>query len=339
MQGYSVKQRKTVPFTPRERKTMRNGTVCLIGPDASGANVSKIVSALHAEPYKSLPERPVEAVMVGEGVLDDIAQVAKNAYSAVTGGIRVGPGPRVRKVLADHGGERVTGLSVLRAPIGRMVKALLNAITLGKLSERMRTLGYDDVFHLEMVIKLESGKRLTYDKNEVVTLVPQSALKDKSEVIEVPVSGRFTLQEFMDITIAKIGADAYWRYESTTTNCQRFVLDHLEAHGLSTARLRKFILQSGNELLGNSPAVRALIRATTDGAALADIVKNGRGMMTGAGFLESLSPFISSLLQGIFGGQSSAGAPVSGPQLTDNSIFERKRQLRSAARQTSSRGL
>ena len=73
-------------------------------------------------------------------------------------------------ILKEVGDEEIERIYVKRTPLGEVMKFALNAASLGEFKKRFADLPYDDLFHLRLDIELTNGKRITVEKNSVITL-------------------------------------------------------------------------------------------------------------------------------------------------------------------------
>ena len=72
----------------------------------------------------------------------------------------------------------------------------------------------------------------------------------------------------LEKTKSRMGTHKFYNYQALSNNCQKFVDEMLNANGLNSSELHKFILQDSSELLGSDPKFRKLVNVLTDGKTL-----------------------------------------------------------------------
>lgn len=204
----------------------------------------------------------------GAGVFDfigsfgrKIGEVAKEAYSrvktAITGRTSM---PSVVKNLVDkYGTEKVTDIQIARTPVNSVITGVLNALSGDTIDQNMKKLNYDNIYHLYMIVTLESGYKFKIERNESIS-VSSGDVSSNSEVINVPIKP-VSLSDLIEK--GSSGNSSFWTY-SSTNNCQRFVADLLSKNGMMTTELKNFILQDANELLSDSPLVQKIADTVPD---------------------------------------------------------------------------
>ena len=87
-------------------------------------------------------------------------------YKAIEGRL---PGEKgLRDVLAQHGNARFQSLQVGRTPVSATLVSLLNKVNGNALSNVMKTKGYDSVYHVFMLIRLNDGYFCRLEKNDII---------------------------------------------------------------------------------------------------------------------------------------------------------------------------
>lgn len=76
--------------------------------------------------------------------------------------------PDIRKWLKENGNKKIKNIAVCRTPVESYIRNTLNIISLGKFNKNLKTLNYDDIFHLYLLISLEDGQQYILEKNEVI---------------------------------------------------------------------------------------------------------------------------------------------------------------------------
>lgn len=218
---------------------------------------------------------------VGYGVfdfLDSFKDKAKDIYdrvkTAITGKRDNWP-PNIRKLIGQHGSEKMTKITIVREPINSMIDKALNIISLGKWNESKSTLGYDTLFHLFMVIDFEGGEDGRLEKNHTVEM-RKNDKKTYDDTITVN-PGDITFGELMDNAFKKYGAELF-KYSASDANCQAFIKSVLSASNLYSSETDKFVMQDAKTLIESlHPIAKTIVDTVTDVADRADALVKGAG--------------------------------------------------------------
>lgn len=212
----------------------------------------------------------------GDGVMDVLKEGYKRAKYLL--GNRQHKSPKLEAFLKRFGNLRIVEMRIGRKPLQKALIALGNIGTLGAISSRVKQLGYDNVYHLFMWIRLENGSSWLFEKNQVIQI--NSVPSDMSSVQFLPVSLRepLTLNLVFERLDKTIPLDRLYIYDISSFNCQRFVLDVLTVNGLVNPKLQEFIYQNAGELLKEN-WLRTSARSATDLAAKLSVVIKG-GLIT-----------------------------------------------------------
>lgn len=203
-------------------------------------------------------------------IVRGVKEGARRVYTAITG--RKSAPPVVQKLLDEHGDSAIVSIDVARSPVLPVIKSIMNIISSGQIEENKNKLGYDDIYHLYLIIKLKDGKAFKIERNEDVSVSDPNVSSD-SQIMPVQLNGDITLNGFIDKGSKKSN---FWNYDARTSNCQQFVYDLLNGSGLMTPSLKDFILQDAEGLLENSPITEALSKGLTNLKQALNILIGGR---------------------------------------------------------------
>ena len=182
--------------------------------------------------------------------------------------------PAVRKILSQIGNEKVESLQLVRTPLSKISRFLLNIASFGQLESKLKETGIDDLFHLSLLI---NGK-YELDKQEVIKLVRNAnAVKENSQTLVIPVSSNLTINEMIENTQRQMGSN-YAPYDAKTNNCSVFISNVLSSNNLSTENSDIFLAQKTIELFEKFPSIsEKLVKFGTDIGAAADKALYGEG--------------------------------------------------------------
>lgn len=163
--------------------------------------------------------------------------------------------PKVRKILESIGNEKIESITLIRTPLSKSTKFLVNVATLGQLKNKMKEADIDELFHLSMLI---NGK-YQLEKNEVIMLAQDSnAIKENSQTLEVPVNKDITINQLLENTQKQMGNN-YGSYDGRTNNCSVFLSNVLSSNGLSNPNTEEFVNQKTEELFSLFPSLSSKI--------------------------------------------------------------------------------
>jgi hypothetical protein len=163
-------------------------------------------------------------------------------------------GRRSVQFLKNRGDFEIVAMEVRRDPINSNIKKLIDIITFGKLSQQTKKMGFDQLFHLYLVITLENGQIFRLEKNETVQLGnPVDKPKTDTEIKPVNLNKYITVNQLIENTIKEVGVDRFSVYDPFTTNCQRWIMDVLNSNGLNNEELTKFIYQDISDIIDDIP--------------------------------------------------------------------------------------
>lgn len=174
--------------------------------------------------------------------------------------------------------SKIAKLEVVRTPLSYFSQTFADIASFGTFSAQAKKLGYDRVYHLYIQFTLEDGTPILYEKNETVVFRKASPPRnDKTSAMAVQVPSGMTIGQFVSTAQSKMSAEDYWHYTFKLQNCQRFVRQNLEANGLLTPDLEKFIMQDAGALLAEAPkAALGLSQTVSDvGAFLRKVTGSG----------------------------------------------------------------
>ena len=189
------------------------------------------------------------------------------------------PPSALYKFVEQNADKYIQNIHVCRKPIPYFIDRVLNLISLGHWDREKSRLNYDKMFHLWMsfVVLDSSGhtsERWILEKNQTFTLFQDNDVKGECE-INIPISQPIKVLDFWKRPIEKYGEGKLLTYDPLYANCQDFISDMLEANGLLSEGLRKFIKQPAETLLPHY--AHKIVRSTTDIAAKVFKLLRGRG--------------------------------------------------------------
>lgn len=177
---------------------------------------------------------------------------------------------KVKKFLEAHGGEEITSIALGRVPIEKAINIAMEVLSGGQFKESAVEQGYDNYFHLFLVI----NDKYRLEKNQNVNVIYPYSRVPKEERYDVSLSGLKgkTIAEFMENGIERMGKNDYWRnYDGLVMNCQNWVSQNLKANGVDSAGAEDFYYQNTDRLQRViKPAVKEQVKEVTNLASAVD---------------------------------------------------------------------
>jgi len=220
--------------------------------------------------------------MEGEGIKDWI----KNLYNVIRrpSDALTGMPKRIRDFTDEYGGWNVVSWSVCREPLSKGLTYVIDLATRGQLLKNKDKLNYDDIFHLYSDIYLKDPKTgktkaIRLDKNARVNIGSVVPYKKGGSCMGVP---NIPKNLVFDTLINKDTDKNTYEYSADKFNCQDYTSKRLEAVGLLTEPLRKFIMQDVPALLPDAKIQLQLAKGVTNIASIFENIMQG-GMMCNCG--------------------------------------------------------
>jgi hypothetical protein len=167
-----------------------------------------------------------------------------------------------KKTLDKYGNDIITGIELTRTTLGKPIKAALEALSLGTFDEARQKAGYDEYFHLQMIVSVKSAKghtkKITIQKNERIIINDIiSGLDTSTEYKIIPLQNKvITMNEMLEKTRLKDGDLVFFGYDGFNNrglNCQSFIKHLLENVGLWTDDIKKFTYQDLTKVIESIP--------------------------------------------------------------------------------------
>jgi len=165
--------------------------------------------------------------------------------------------------------KEITSIELFRAPIQSVIKKILDVASPG-LKELQKKLGYDNLYHLGMIVNLKNDRKYIIEKDENILIVGEKSYP-QTEKMMVPVKAKITIKSMFNNALKGMRSDKFYSYNFETNNCQTFIKSLLKYSGLLTGENSRFIEQDIPTLVQNMPdRVKDVANLTTDIASILD---------------------------------------------------------------------
>ena len=253
----------------------------------------KIVDPLGYNKLMTMPDEDIQ----GGGLFDFLkssAQKVKNLVSNVgrrISGTVLGRSdypPAERNLIMKYGNMPIKSICIYREPLEKSVNMLTNTLSVGQMGQLKKKYGFDDMYHLYMVITvqetLDKFVPILIEKNEVINIHEYPNIKPNAEKLELYLSPKFnyTFKQFLDNGQRVMGS-RYFTYDPFDNNCQIFISSLISANPpleQDNPNANKFILQDVEGLKTElNPVSKALFRGTTGLAGRMNVFLKGYGFI------------------------------------------------------------
>lgn len=246
--------------------------------------------------YHKLMTMPDEVIQ-GGGLFDflkssvqKVKDLASNVGRRITGTItgRSDYPPAERTLIDKYGNMPIKSICIYREPLEKGVNMLTNALSVGQMGQLKKKYGFDDMYHLYMVITVQETQDkfvpILIEKNEVINIHEYPNIKPNAQKLELHLSPKFnyTFKQFLDNGQRVMGS-RYFTYDPFDNNCQVFIASLISANPpleQDNPNANKFILQDVEGLKTElNPVSRALFRGTTGLAGRMNVFLKGYGFI------------------------------------------------------------
>ena len=179
-----------------------------------------------------------------------------------------------RRTLEKYGDVGIVQIQVARTPLEGYITGFINVISFGKFKEMLKKRGFDKLFHLFMICKLENGVNILLEKNEVITIVEHNKpFTENTDYIDILPPDGLTINEMVNTAQQEMGNDAYFSYDPFKNNCQVYIAHLLDGVGLYDEDAKNFIMQDVSELYQDATDegvgyVPSVLKGVTDFASI-----------------------------------------------------------------------
>ena len=187
--------------------------------------------------------------------------------------------------LEKFGDYPINYMQIRRVPISSTLDLVLQGVSLGEWERLKKKYGFDNFFHLSMVVGLRGAKDITLNTGKKMKVAKQLAI-EKLEVVsvnenviagegmqtqDVPLAGKsFTINDMFRKARDRVGDATFFAYSALgKNNCQDFIALLLDVEGLYRAEEKAFVYQNISELVAELPAfTKGFAQTVTDLGAL-----------------------------------------------------------------------
>jgi len=218
---------------------------------------------------------------IKSNVKDFIGDVKEYADTVLHG--RDDVPPKVRQIVKQFKDVPIVGITINRTPVNPMIIKALNLVSQGHFGSKLEDSPYDKLFHLSIFCKLQNGKTVKLEKNEVVNAdVNPSVSKDADLEVVGNLKQGLTLKGLLQGGEQFMGND-FLPYNAVHNNCQDFIMGLFKGSNIGDASDFKFIKQDTKEFFKGKDQkyVRRIAKYVTDLGGKVNEIIYGHGMTGG----------------------------------------------------------
>lgn len=182
--------------------------------------------------------------------------------------------PNVKKILSQYGNGIIKSISIKRTPVSGVLTGALSLFSLGKFGERMEK-SFDELFHLFIEIELQTGTRLTLEKNERINMEVNPRTRPDEQIKSVQnIPQGLTVNVMLENTKKSMGSQ-FFSYDAMKNNCQDFILSVFKSNGIGDESDYQFIKQDTDQLFKGLPVLKKIAHGATELGERANIISQG----------------------------------------------------------------
>jgi hypothetical protein len=209
-------------------------------------------------------------------VRDAIKDVVKTTKEVIYG--RQDYPIQQQRIIDRYGDRIIKSIKIGRTPLPSILTKIINMVSLGAFNKFVERSPYDDLFHLFCILTLDNGTtvKILLEKNEAINIQLVTNYNPKNaEYVDVPrVPSNLTFNDLLD-GARKLQGSNYFKYNSSSNNCQDFLIAVLKGSSMLTDNLSKFIKQDVKSIFKTLPITQKIINTLTNLGGTIDIVKKG----------------------------------------------------------------
>ena len=160
-----------------------------------------------------------------------------------------------KAVLKEYGNFPIKRIYLVRQPITKFVKILLNIVTLYKFEQEMKKYiktTNNDVFfpqHTSIIIEIElpnkTRKQILIEKNNCIKLALDFRISNKQDMCKISIGkNKYTLNNLLEKTRERVGNNMFFNWSICRNNCQMLTKEILITLKKFTKKNENFMFQS-----------------------------------------------------------------------------------------------
>jgi hypothetical protein len=251
-------------------KDMNGGSISSIGK-----SINKTFNRTSKTINKGVTRTANQSVNALTKVVNKSVNTIDDVYQKIFNG-RVELSPKVKLAIKNNGSATITNIQIWRNPVQSGIIKALNVVSLGKFGRRFAKEDYNTMFHLGLAIKLNNGRTILLEKNEIINIDINPSKKKGTEEMPVhQIPPNLTLFELLDNAMKRVGERKLLIYSARDSNCQDFALALLQSSNILSSENSIFIKQETKHLFDKLTTLRKVSNSLTDVGRYAQVAVQG----------------------------------------------------------------
>jgi len=173
----------------------------------------------------------------------------------------------VKNTLSRYGNNKITKMILARKPLSTAMNMSLDVFSGFKYMNKLKKSPYDKLFHLSVILVLDNRKQLIFEKVETMSLKEFSGNpfnQKGTETLEITnIPPDLKVLNLVENTRKLMGDNKFFTYNSSSNNCQNFLVNMVRANIPSYEPYVNFIKQDTEFVFKNNPAFRKFANTLT----------------------------------------------------------------------------
>jgi len=189
-----------------------------------------------------------------------------------------------QRLINNNSNNIIKNIYIYRKPIQNIIKQSLNVLSFGKFLNNLKKSPYDDIYHLYMVLILDNNNIILLEKNERINIkllkkieLFKLELNKNNEKLEILINNDIKLIDLLNNTYKNMGNN-FFIYNSSSYNCQNFVLNILKSNNLYDIKYEKFIYQNPVYFFHKLNYLKNINNTITNIGSKVDLIIKGSGL-------------------------------------------------------------
>jgi hypothetical protein len=173
----------------------------------------------------------------------------------------------VKNSLSRYGNNKITRIILVRKPLSTSMNMALDVFSGFKYMDKLKQSPYDKLFHLSAVLILDNRKKLVFEKVETMSLKEFSGNPfnqkgtENLEITNIPPD--LKVINLVENTKKLMGDNKFFTYNSSSNNCQNFLVNMVRANIPNYEPYINFIKQDTEFVFKNNPVFRKFANTLT----------------------------------------------------------------------------
>ena len=183
--------------------------------------------------------------------------------------------PAQKELFKKYGHLVIISANIVRTSVESAIVKAMKIISKNKFQKNLDKAPFDQLYHLQLDVKLSNNTKILLEKIEVVNIEIGKTKKDKMESEEIDqIPEGITLSQFVESGKKRMGKN-FFPYDSKSNNCQDFILNMLMASNMGTSEDYTFVKQDTDQLFKKTGKLGNIANALTDIGAKGNLLMKG----------------------------------------------------------------